>query len=262
MLCQEVSGILRHELKTLRQDIFVLMRGTSETSHHTSENEPWTIPIKTDADKLTVTFEGAALQQELEPTPRQHDALVKSILPSSEPHASNSRTGARWARMAQAIWHVDEARLKIKTAQQQQESDVLDEVFRLIGKPQSDYAGNLCTDGMFEAAQAYNLVLTSPALLQSRILSSALQALRNNVTLRFCCRNGTCNFTNFEEELLRVFGAGRVGMKATIATSGASSFTPLIISFLVSARHETEKGSVAVVQRSLRMAWMHQLLRP
>merc|ERR1719183_1202799 len=206
MLCQDVAGILRLELKTFRQEILSLMGGTSEMSHQ------------------MVMFEGGLLQHEREPTHSptedsrssspESGALGKSILSSSEPHASNTMTGARWVRMAQAIWHVDEARLKIQTAQRQQvSSDSLQEAFKLVCTPHLDHAGNISTDGMFEAAQAYNLVFTRHAHQQSRILASALQALRNNVTLRFCCQSGTCNFATFEAELLRVFGAGRIGME-------------------------------------------------
>jgi len=270
MLCQYVAGILQLEFKTFRQEILDLMAGTSVISHQAlptpGKKEPWTILVKDDDDKLIVPFEGAvrtSLQQEKEATPRQQGALVKSILPTSEPHASNTRTGAQWARMAQAIWHVGEVRLKIKTAQKQQPSlDTLEEAFKLICAPERDDADNSCTDGMFEAAQAYNLILTCHALQQSRLVSSALQALRNNVTLRFCCHNGTCNFIAFEAELLRVFGEGRIGSEGydgDLRSQLFHSFDHLFPGF-----RQTRKriGSNEAVQRSPRIVRMHQFLRP
>jgi len=123
-----------------------------------------------------------------------------------EPYAADTRTGALWARLAQAVWTTQEAQFKVKAANIQQERR-----HDATGISQSQQALETISapHGASGAAQAYDFVYgrRTPSLLWK----AAAVALRNNFMLRLCCRIGTCRFPAVKAEMEQIYGPGRVG---------------------------------------------------
>lgn len=128
-----------------------------------------------------------------------------------EPHAAcEMATGARWARLAKAVWHSREAQTRLELARSQQERqgastgcDRVREALQLISG----------THGACEAVQAHELVYGNPS--QGReptaIWKAAAAALRNNVTMRVSCQQRSCAFSSFVAGMEQIYGPGRVG---------------------------------------------------
>ena len=86
-------------------------------------------------------------------------AMPKQAQAVCEPHATNTKTGAAWARMAQGIWHADEARLRVELAGKQQahlRSDALGSILECLQGLDENFVATMRT--LLEEFEGKNLV--------------------------------------------------------------------------------------------------------
>lgn len=122
-----------------------------------------------------------------------------------EPHFTNTKKGVSWARMAQGLWHADEARSRVGALVRCDSGccDRLEEILALLSSPHD----------AIEAAHAYEALRQCPVQKgrHAKMWSSAALTLRNHLICRLCNHLGTCSFSSVEVEFQRIHGQGRIG---------------------------------------------------